>query len=96
MALKKDIVLENGIVVKYHRVEKIDIRINQVILIYVMSYLDDTQRKKEKDFEPDAGLPLLVFTKEWRKEQEYKDNYSIEQVYDYLKTLDEFKGAEDC
>ena len=33
MALKKDIILENSITVKYHRINRIDIRTNQIILI---------------------------------------------------------------
>lgn len=95
MALKKDIVLDNGIIVKYHRIEKIDIRVNRIILISVISYLNESEREKEKDFEPDKGSPNVVFKKEFTKEKEYEENYSIKQAYEYLKTLPEFKGAEN-
>lgn len=95
MALKKDIVLENGITVKYHRINRIDIRINEVILISVISYLNDTEREREKEYKPDESN-LNIFKKEWIKENEYKDKYSIKEAYEYLKTLDQFKDAVDC
>lgn len=96
MALKKDIILENSITVKYHRINRIDIRTNQIILISVISYLNDIEREREKEFDYDTGNSLILFKKEWTEEVEYKDKYSIKEAYEYLKTLEKFSEAEDC
>lgn len=95
MALKKQITLDNGISVEYHRIERIDIRTNQIILISVISYLNEDQRKKEKEYKPDESS-LNIFKKEWIKENEYKEEYSISKAYEYLKTIDPFLDAKDC
>lgn len=51
MALKKELLLKNGITVNYHRIIVMNEIINQSIDIQVLSYLDETKRIEEKDFE---------------------------------------------
>lgn len=47
MALLKDIRLNNGIVVKYHRIENATIQVNKKIKLVIYSYLSGEERSKE-------------------------------------------------
>lgn len=51
MALKKELLLKNGITVTYHRIVALNEIINQNIDIQVLSYLDESKRLEEKEFE---------------------------------------------
>ena len=50
MALKKQIELENGIVVNYHRIVSINKITNNCNIIEVASYTSEKQREKEKKY----------------------------------------------
>ena len=83
MAIKKDVKLETGINVNgaYCRVENITID-KQTISFNLRKYVD-------------VNLPFF-------NEMYYSTSYDINgentfvQAYEYLKTLEEFKDAEDC
>lgn len=51
MALKKELLLKNGITVNYHRIVALNEIINENISIQVLSYLDESKRTAEKEFE---------------------------------------------
>ena len=97
MALKKEIELENGIVVNYHRIVSINKITNNCNIIEVASYTSEKQRDKEKEYyestEEDKQINVFIETKCIQKE--YAEGETIEECYKYLKTLDEFKYSED-
>lgn len=49
MALKKDIELDNGIIVTYHRIVSIVKVTNKLCVIEVASYINKLQREKEME-----------------------------------------------
>ena len=49
MALKKEMILENGIILNYHRVVSVNNITNQQSVIEVASYINEAQREKEKE-----------------------------------------------
>ena len=51
MALKKEMILENGIILNYHRVVSVNNVTNQQSVIEVASYINEAQREKEKECE---------------------------------------------
>ena len=51
MALQKEIELENGIVLKYHRIESLNKITNISNIIAVNSYISEAQRQKEKEYQ---------------------------------------------
>lgn len=112
MALEKNIELENGIILNYHRIVNLSKITNIKNIIEVSSYVNKQQREKEKQYQElqrkNAGEEEL--TKEEREELgkginvlieveyieiDYDKDMTIEQAYDYLKTLDKYKGSKD-
>ena len=112
MALQKEIEMENGIVLNYHRITSLNKITNQNNTIEVNSYIHEVQREKEKEYQdiqkknaegkeltPEEkkllkiGINVLVEADFITKE--YNETETIENAYDYLKTLDKYKDAED-
>ena len=98
MALLKEIELENGIVLKYHRVVSIQKITNQTNLIEVASYISKAKREEEKAYyeskEQDKSMNVFIDTTYINKE--YVEDETIKDIYDYLKTTEKFKDAEDA
>jgi len=96
MALKKDITLNNGIVVSYHRVVSITNSINLYTMIEVGSYLSEEFRQKEKEwYKNNKDGYFDVFMNTTYHQMEYNKEINVDNVYEYLKTLDIFEGSED-
>ncbi len=97
MAIKKEIELDNGVIVKYHRIVSINKITNQSNIIEIASYTTEEKRKEEieyyKNNNLDKKMNVFIDTKYINKD--YNENETIEQVYQYLKTTDEFENAED-
>lgn len=97
MAIKKEIELENGIIVNYHRIVSINKITNDCNIIEVASYTSENQREKEKEYyrSIDEDKQMNVFIETDYIQKEYLENETIEECYEYLKTLDKFKDAID-
>ena len=97
MAIKKEIELENGIIVNYHRIVSINKITNSCNIIEVASYTSENQREKEKEYyrSIDEDKQMKVFIETDYIQKEYLENETIEECYEYLKTLDKFKDAID-
>lgn len=100
MALKKKIELDNGIIVNYHRIVSINKITNGETIIEVGSYTSEEKRQDEINYynpeennELGAKEPMNVFIDTTYINTEYNENATIEDMYDYLKTLDKFKDA---
>jgi hypothetical protein len=96
MALKKDKVLENGIVLTYHRVVSVNSITNMQSMIEVGSYLNKEQREKEREWYETGGqerLNVYIGTTYYTKE--YDKDLNVDTAYEYLKTLEDFADAED-
>lgn len=88
MALKKEVRQDNGVVTNYHRILYITSMINSHVSIAVLSYIDEPGRNMENS-ETEPYKVAVTY------EKEYEENMTIEDAYEYLKTLPEFEGAED-
>lgn len=97
MAIQKEIQLENGIVVKYHRIASINKITNKANIIEVASYTNKEKRQEEINYyaNNEAEKTMNVFIDTTYINKEYEENETIEEAYTYLKTLDKFKNAED-
>lgn len=95
MAISKEIELDNGVTVKYHRIVSINKITNVQNTIEVASYTSAEKREEEKKA-IEESKPMNVFIDTNYISAEYDENLTIEDAYNYLKTLDNFKNAEDC
>lgn len=98
MALKKEIELDNSIIVTYHRIVSINKITNKSNIIEVASYTSKEKRDEEIDYynSIEENKSMNVFIDTTYIEKEYNENETIEDTYSYLKTLDKFKDAEDA
>lgn len=103
MALKKKIKADNGIVLEYHRIPAIRVDTNQTISITVASYLAEDGRQYEKDWAAGniEGEPSFQYSTSETFFLDFKENKSllegnlITNAYNWLKTTEIFKDAED-
>lgn len=95
MGLKKLIELDNGVTTNYHRIVSINNITNISTIIEVASYTSEEKREEEKQAIENA-TSMNVFINTQYINKDYTDSVSAEQAYEYLKTLDMFKNAENC
>lgn len=88
MALKKEIILDNGIILDYHRIITLQLVTNKYINITTLSYINEETRNE--DVLDDKVIITNVYTIE-----NYEEDYNIKRAYEYLKTLPEFENSED-
>ena len=94
MALIKEIELENGVKVNYHRIVSVNNITNHVSIIEIASYTSKEKREQEKEaFERKEFIDVFKETK--FIEKEYEEDLNVVSAYEYLKTLPEFSGCTD-
>lgn len=90
MALFKRIEQSDGVVTDYHRILFLQTTVNQQNSIAVLSYTNSDIREGEK--KNSLSHPYM-------QSKTYETNYdpdmTIEDAYEFLKTLPEFKDAID-
>ena len=103
MAIKKEIKMDNGITLSYHRISKIDIEVNQQVTFLVESYIDETGRNYEKAYANGEidGEPKFPYTNAkyihipYDETTEIFQDNAVKQAYELLKSSDLFVGAID-
>ena len=94
MALIKEIELENGVKVNYHRIVSVNNVTNHASIIEIASYTSKEKREQEKEaFERKEFIDVFKETK--FIEKEYEEDLNVVSAYEYLKTLPEFSGCTD-
>lgn len=88
MALKKSIVQDDGVITDYHRILFIQTTVNSHNSIAVLSYVNGASRATES---PESRPYKVAVT----YETDYHENMTVEDAYNYLKTLPQFSDAED-
>lgn len=101
MALKKEIELENGVILNYHRIASINKVTNNITVIEIASYINEFQRQKEQDAiekgqETGEAIPMNVLIESTFINKEYIEDETIKDLYEYLKTTEIFKDAENA
>lgn len=90
MALIKEIELDNGVIVNYHRIVSLNKITNSSNIVEVASYISKQKRQEEINNENSN-----IFINTCYINKEYDENELIENTYNYLKTIDKFKDAID-
>lgn len=94
MALIKQIVLDNGIPVTYHRVVSVNNITNHSSIIEIASYVNKAKREEEKEALKN-NESMDVFINSDYQEIPYNQTLNVDTAYEYLKTLEMFEGSED-
>lgn len=94
MAVIKEIELENGIIVNYHRVVSVNNITNVSSVIEVGSYTSKSKREEEKEKIAQHG-PMDIFIGTEYISIPYEETLNVVGAYEYLKTTEKFEGAED-
>lgn len=94
MALNKSIELKNGVVVQHHRITSLNIITNVQNVIEISCYTSEKKRKEEQDALK-KGSVANIFVHTIILPAPYDQTETIEEAYEYLKTLPLFKGATD-
>lgn len=94
MALIKEIILGNGVPVKYHRVVSVNNITNHETIIEVTSYTSKEKREEEKQaLKENKPMDVYMFTN--RLSVPYRQNMDVEEAYEYLKMREDFEGAKN-
>ena len=105
MALKKRIIMPNGLPLEYHRVALVNIEPNQQITVLRHSYLDESARQYEKDWaagkiESEPQFPYVdheYIHMDYAGGIEVLRDGAMEGAYALLKKYrPEFADATDC
>lgn len=97
MALQKQIELENGIIVNYHRIVSLNKITNNANIIEIASYTSEEKRQEEKEYynSENQEKEMNVYIDTTYISKKYDEEETIEDAYKYLKTTEKFKNAED-
>ena len=113
MAIEKEIELENGIVLNYHRISSLNKITNMSNNLEINSYINDNQREKERHYQDlqKRSANNEILSEEEQEELEkginvlveaefisipYDEEMTIEDAYEYLKTIEKYEDAEDA
>lgn len=91
MALYKAIRQDDGVTTSYHRILYVTHTVNRQNSIAVLSYVDDAAREMEL-----GKAETQPYQKAITYETDYDENMTVENAYDFLKTLAQFEGAIDA
>lgn len=95
MGLLKEIELDNGVTVRYHRVVSVNTITNVSNVIEVASYTSHEKREEEQDA-VSGGEPMNIYVHTRFESAPYDQTMTVEGAYEWLKTLPEFADAADC
>lgn len=90
MALRKDIIQEDGVTTSYHRILFLMTTTNRQNSIAVVSYVNAASRDGEK-----TGSMPQPYMRSISYELAYDETMTIGAAYEYLKSLPKFEDAED-
>ena len=94
MAIIKQIELDSGIVVNYHRIVTAVISVNNNITLEVASYINKSKREQEKKQIMNKETRTVFINTQFFS-LDFDPDFSVTDAYNYLKNLEQFKGCED-
>ena len=94
MALHKEIELDNGVIVNYHRIVAITKITNRRIILEMAGYINKEKRQQEID-QLNNHQEVTVYIDTSLVGVDYDEQLTIKDLYDYLKTTEKYLDAED-
>ena len=94
MALIKEIELNSGVKVNYHRVVSVNNVTNHASIIEIASYTSKSKREEEKSAIENA-TDMNVFINTEYVEVPYNTNLNVVSAYEYIKGMERYSGSVD-
>ena len=94
MALLKQIELESGIILNYHRIVTITKITNHSTVLEIAGYTSPAKREQEIQ-QLASGEPITAYIDTTFMSADYDENATIKDWYAYLKTTEQYADAED-
>ena len=94
MALLKQIELDSGIILNYHRIVSITKVTNHSTILEIAGYTSKAKRDQEID-QLKNGEEITVYIDTCFTSADYSEDNTIKDWYDYLKTTKKYLGAQD-
>lgn len=95
MGLSKKIELDNGILLNYHRIVSINKITNHGTIIEIAGYT--SKEKREEEIEKLASNEEMnIYIDTSFENVDYDEETTIKDWYEYLKTTDKYRDAEDA
>ena len=94
MALLKQIELDSGIILNYHRLVAITKVTNHSTILEIAGYTNKTKREQEVE-QLKNSEEVTVYIDTTFMSANYNEEATIKDWYAYLKTTDKYAGAED-
>lgn len=94
MALLKEIELDNGVILNYHRIVTITKITNHSTVLEIAGYTSKAKREQEVQ-QFNNGEEITVYIDTTFMSVDYDEKTTIKDWYAYLKTTDKYNGAED-
>lgn len=94
MALLKQIELDSGIILNYHRIVAITKVTNHSTILEVAGYTSKEKRDQEIS-QLMNGEEVTVYIDTSFMSADYDENTTIKDWYDYLKTTEKYLDSED-
>ena len=95
MALLKTIELDSGIILNYHRIVSINKITNRSTVLEVAGYTSKKKREQEAE-QLTNREEVTAYIDTTFMGAPYDEISTIKDWYDYLKTTDKYKDAEDA
>ncbi len=94
MAIIKNITLDSGVMVNYHRVVSVNNVTNHASIIEVASYPNKAKRLEEKNALANRE-EMNVFIDTHYIEIPYDEDLNVNSAYEYLKTTETYSNGTD-
>lgn len=94
MALLKEIELDNGVVLNYHRIVTITKVTNHATILEIAGYTNKKKRQQEIQ-QSKNNEDITVYIDTSFMSVDYDEKTTIKDWYAYLKTTEKYSGAED-
>lgn len=95
MALLKEIELDNGVVLNYHRIVSVNKITNHAVILEIAGYTSRAKREQEVQ-QLVNGEPITAYIHTSWISVDYDETSTIKDWYGYLKTTDKYKDAENA
>lgn len=100
MGLYKQIVLDSGIIINYHRIVSVNNITNHSSIIEIASYTGKEKREEEKEILEynkinDDKKSFNMFIHSNYLSKDYEKELNVDSAYDYIKSLPMFENSVD-